>query len=117
ARRRPWAAAAVALAVAAAAAVSGWAYVRHQWRAAREALAADRPQEARARLALPLLVWRWDPEVHRLAARAARLSGDLPAAEAGLKQSLRLAGGGAADVPRDGLPLRVQAGEVDRVAR
>src|SRR5579885_775865 len=88
ARRRPWTTAAVALAVAAAAAGSGWAYARYQWRAAREALAADRPQEARARLALPLLLWRRDPEVNLVAARAARLSGDLPAAEAHLKESL-----------------------------
>jgi tetratricopeptide (TPR) repeat protein len=116
ARRRPWAVAAVALAVAAAAAGSGWAYARHQWRAAREAVAADRPQEARARLALPLLVWRRDPAVHLLAARAARLSGDLPAAEAELKQCLRLSGGATADVQLEFLLLRVQTGEVDQVA-
>jgi len=116
ARRRPWAAAAVALAAAAAVAVSGWAYARHQWRAAREALAADQPQEARARLGLPLLVWRRDPAVHLLAARAARLSGDLPAAEAHLKRSLRLAGGATAEVQLEFLLLRVQTGEVDRVA-
>jgi tetratricopeptide (TPR) repeat protein len=116
ARRRPLAAAAVALAVTVAAAVSVWACVRYQCRAAREALAADRPQQARARLALPLLLWRWDPEVHLLAARAARMSGDLPAAEALLKQSLRLAGGATADVQLEFLLLRVQTGEVDRVA-
>jgi tetratricopeptide (TPR) repeat protein len=116
ARRRPWAAAAVALTVATAAAGSGWAYARHQWRAAREALAADRPQEARARLALPLLLWRRDPEVNLLAGRAARLSGDLPAAEARLKECLRLAGGATAEVQLEFLLLRVQTGEVDRVA-
>jgi tetratricopeptide (TPR) repeat protein len=104
------------LAVAAITAASGWAYVRHQWRAAQEALAADRPQEARARLALPLLLWRSDPQVSLLAARAARLSGDLPAAEAYLKESLRLAGGATAEVQLEFLLLRVQTGEIDRVA-
>jgi predicted Zn-dependent protease len=116
ARRRPWAAVAAALVVAAAAVASGWAYARHQWQTARDALAADRPQEARARLALPLLLWGRDPSVHLLAARAARMSGDLPGAEAHLKQSTRLAGGATAEVQLEYLLLRVQTGEVDQVA-
>jgi tetratricopeptide (TPR) repeat protein len=116
ARRRPWAAAAAALALAAAAASAGWACARYQWQAARAALAADRPQEARARLALPLALWRWDPEVQVLAARAARMSGDLPAAEAHLKRSLRLAGGATEAAQLEFLLLRVQTGEIDRVA-
>src|SRR5688500_15747448 len=67
ARRRPWSAAAVGVSLVVAAAVAGWAYTRHQWRAAREALADDRPRDARRLLALPLTVWRWDPDVHVLA--------------------------------------------------
>jgi tetratricopeptide (TPR) repeat protein len=115
ARRRP-AAAAAAAGLALAALVAGWAYLRHQQEAARAALAADRPQEARARLALPLYVCRWDPDLQVLAARAARLSGDLPAAEAHLKRSLRLAGGATEAAQLEFLLLRVQTGEIDRVA-
>jgi predicted Zn-dependent protease len=116
ARRRPWLALGAFLILAATALLSGWAYARHQWHAAQQALADDRPQEARGRLAFPLFVWRSDPEVHRLAARAARLSGDLPAAEVALKESLRLAGGATADIQLEFLLLRVQTGEVDKVA-
>jgi tetratricopeptide (TPR) repeat protein len=94
----------------------GWAYARRQVRVAREALAADRPQEARDRLAFPLAVLRWDVDVHVLAARAARLSGDLPAAEGHLKRSLQLADGATEAVQLEFLLLRVQTGELDEVA-
>jgi tetratricopeptide (TPR) repeat protein len=117
ARRRPLAATAfVLLAALIVPAAAVCAYARHQLRAAREALAADRPQEARDQLALPLFVWRWDPDVHVLAARAARLSGDLPTAEAHLKQGLQVAGGATEGVQLEFLLLRVQTGEVDEVA-
>ncbi len=115
-RRRPRVAAVVVLLAMTTATVVGWAYARHQWQAAREALAADRPQDARARLTIPLFVWRWNPEVHVLAARSARMSGDLPAAEAHLKRSLQLAGGATEAVQLEFLLLRVQTGEVDAVA-
>jgi tetratricopeptide (TPR) repeat protein len=114
ARRRPLAAAAAGLVLAAL--LAGWAYARHEREAARAALAADRPQEARARLALPLAVFRWDAETQVLAARAARLGGDLPGAEAHLKRSLRLAGGATEAAQLEFLLLRVQTGDVDRVA-
>ena len=116
ARRRPRATAAAVLALCAAGGAAGWGYARHEWRAAGEAVAADRPQEARDRLAVPLLVWRWDPDVHLLAARAARMAGDLPAAEALLKRSLKLAGGATNPIQLEFLLLRVQTGELDRVA-
>jgi tetratricopeptide (TPR) repeat protein len=115
-RRRPWVAAGVALAVVITGPLCGWVAARHQWQAAREALAADRAQEARARLALPLALWRWDPAVQVAAARAARLCGDLPAAEAHLKRALRLADGATEAVQLEFLLLRVQTGEVDQVA-
>jgi tetratricopeptide (TPR) repeat protein len=102
--------------VAAIVLLSGWAYARHQWQLAREALAADRPHEARTRLAVPLALWRWDPAVQVSAARAARLTGDLPAAEAHLKRALRLAGGATEAVQLEFLLLRVQTGEADQVA-
>jgi tetratricopeptide (TPR) repeat protein len=117
ARRRPLAAAAAALlAIVLVPPAAVWAYARHQWRAAREALATDRAQEARDRLTLPLFVWRWDADVHVLAARAARMSGDLPAAEAHLKQALKVAGRATEWVQLEFLLLRVQTGEVDEVA-
>ncbi len=96
--------------------VSGWGWTRYQWQAARAALAADRFQEARERLTQPLWLWRWSPDVHVLAARAERLSGNLPAAEAHLKQALRLAGGATEGVQLEFLLLRVQTGEIDQVA-
>jgi tetratricopeptide (TPR) repeat protein len=117
ASRRPRAATAVVLLVVLLLVIAAvWASARYQWQAAREAVANDRAQEARARLALPLFVWRWNPDVQVLAARAARLSGDLPAAEAYLKQALRLAGGATEGVQLEFLLLRVQTGEVDQVA-
>src|SRR6266851_8106803 len=91
--RRPMRFAAIVLLSAVAVVIAGWAYARHQWQAARDALAAELAQDARARLEFPLFVWRWDPDVQVLAARAARLNGDLPAAEAYLKRSTQLAGG------------------------
>jgi tetratricopeptide (TPR) repeat protein len=114
--RRPRAAASVVLLVAVIMVIAGWLYARREWRAAGVALAADRPQEARAHLAFPLRVWWWDPKVHLSAARAARLSGDLPAAETHLKECLRLAHGATEDVQLEFLLLRVQTGEVDVVA-
>jgi tetratricopeptide (TPR) repeat protein len=117
ARRRPGTALAVAGLLLVAAAAAGAGYVRHQWRAAQEALAADRPAEARSRLAVCLLVWPHDPEVRLLAARAARLSGDLPAAEAHLNRCLKLHGGATEEVQIEFLLLRAQTGEVEEVAQ
>lgn len=116
-RRRPRTFAAVgALLLLAVAAAGVWAYALHQWQAARAALADDRPKDALALLALPLAVWRWDPEVHLVAARAARMSGELLAADAHLKRCLRLAGGATERLQLEFLLLRVQTGELDQVA-
>ncbi|MBX9583943.1 MAG: tetratricopeptide repeat protein, partial [Gemmataceae bacterium] len=52
----------------------------------------------------------------RLAARAARLSGDLPAAEAHLNRALEVAGGATHDIQVEFLLLRAQTGDLDRVA-
>jgi tetratricopeptide (TPR) repeat protein len=114
-RRRPRAALLLAGFVLAAAALAGGWYVRHQWRAAQAALVQDRPQEAQSRLEVCLFVWPRDPEVHRVAARAARLSGDIPAAEALLNECLKLHGGATEAVQLEFLLLRVQAGELDEV--
>src|SRR5437868_15243409 len=97
-------------------ALSGSGYVWHQWRAAQVALAADRPEEARSRIAVCLLIWPRDSDVHLLAARAARLSGDLQDAEAHLNQCLKLHGGATEPVQLEFLLLRAQTGELDQVA-
>jgi predicted Zn-dependent protease len=99
-----------------AASLAGAGYVRHQWHAALAALAADRPSEARTRLPVCLFVWPRDPEVHRLAARAARLSGDPQAAEDHLNECLKLNGGATEAVQLEFLLLRVQTGNVDEVS-
>src|SRR5262245_17650273 len=80
ARRRPWLSLGLTgLVLAAAAPLVGIWYVQHQWRAAQAALAEGRPADARSHLKVCLFVWPRDPEAHRLAARAARLSGDVRA--------------------------------------
>jgi len=73
--RRKWLTLALTVTVLTLAVLGGIWYVWGQWRSAQAALTADRPEEARSRLAVCLLVWPRDPEVHLLAARAARLSG------------------------------------------
>jgi tetratricopeptide (TPR) repeat protein len=98
------------------AALAGILYVRHQWKAAQDALAADRPDEARSRLAVCLSVWPENAEVHLLAARAARLTGDVAAAETLLNRCLKLQGGATEAVQLEFLLLRVQTGELDEIA-
>lgn len=115
ARRRPRVTLAFTGLALVATALGGIGYLRHQWQAALTALAADRPAEARDRLAVCLSVWPRDPEVHRLAARAARLSGDPQAAEDHLNECLRLNGGATEAVQLEFLLLRVQTGNVDEV--
>src|SRR5438105_10094314 len=114
--RRPRLTVAVTLLVVVTAALAGAWHVRHQWQAAQKALAADRPGEARARLAICLSLWPRSPEVHLLAARAARVSGDLKATEAHLNECLKLQGGATEAVQLEFLLLRAQSGELDEVA-
>lgn len=116
AQRHPRRTVAAFLLVVTAAATAGWGYARYQWRAAQAALAGDRPHEATARLAVPLAVWWWDPDVRLLAARASRVGGDLPAAEAHLNRGLKLAGGATERLQLEFLLLRIQTGELDQVA-
>src|SRR5262249_51357433 len=62
--------------------------------------------------------WLWprSPEVHQLAARAARLSGDTQAAENHLNQCLKLNGGATEPVQLEFLLLRVQTGGLEEGA-
>ena len=93
-----------------------WRYALGEWRAAQTALKNERPQEAQEHLAFCLRVWPRSLDVHLLAARAARLTGDLNAAEAHLNRCIELQGGATEGVQLEFLLLRVQAGEVDELA-
>jgi tetratricopeptide (TPR) repeat protein len=116
ARRRPWLALALVACILGAVALAGNWYLWYQWEAAQQALAEGRSGEARSRLAFCLFFWPRDAEVHRLAARAARLSGDVRAAEDHLKRSLKLGRGATQPVQLEFLLLRVQTGELEEVA-
>lgn len=114
--RRPVTTFVVVATLVAVVAVAGLGYARHQWRAANADLAGDRPADARDRLAVCLRVWPNDPDVHLLAARAARLSGDLLAVEHHLNRCLELQGGATDPVQLEFLFLRVQTGDLDQVS-
>lgn len=98
------------------AAAGAYGYALRQWRAARLAVKDERAGEARERLRFCLTLWPRSPEVHLLAARAARLSADLEGAEYHLKRCLKLQNGATEPVQLEFLLLRVQAGELDEVA-
>jgi tetratricopeptide (TPR) repeat protein len=93
--------------------VGVWQYALSQWRAAQVALKEERPAEARDRLRFCLRVWPRSPEVHLLAARSARIVGDLSAAEAHLNRCMELQEGASDDVRLEFLLIRVQTGELD----
>jgi tetratricopeptide (TPR) repeat protein len=93
-----------------------YGYALHRWHAARTALESGRQDEARIDLAFCLAVWPGSSEVHLLAARAARLAGDVPAAQSHLKQCLKLRHGSNEDAQLEFLLLRAQTGEEEEVA-
>jgi tetratricopeptide (TPR) repeat protein len=88
-------------------------YALHQWRAAQAALKEDRPADARGRLRFCLRVWPRSPDVHLLAARAARMVGDLGTAEVHLNRCIELQDGASEGVQLEFLLMRVQTGELD----
>ena len=97
--------------------VSGfYGYAVWEWRAAVAAVRDGRPADARKKLAICLSVWPKDPNVHRLAARAARLTRDYPAAETHLNICLKLEHGASEDTQLEFLLMRAQTGEVEEVA-
>jgi tetratricopeptide (TPR) repeat protein len=115
ARRRPWTAALLTLLVIAIVVGSAYAYVRHQWRAAQDDVRELRLDQARDRLKICLALWPRRVEVHLLAARTARLSGDFETAEAHLNKCLKLVGP-TEDVQLEYLLIRAQTGEIEEVA-
>src|SRR5262245_33727874 len=106
----------VALLLLAATGAGLYAYALRQWHAAEAAVKEGRIAEARSCLPLCLFLWPRSVPVHLLAARVARLGGDLPGAEAHLNQCLKLQNGATEAVQLEFLLLRVQAGEEDQVA-
>ena len=91
-------------------------YARHEWDGAKIALKENRFAEAQGKLDLCLWVWPRSVEVHLLAARAARLQGDYPAAEAHLNKCLKLQHGASEATQVEFLLMRAQTGEEDEVA-
>lgn len=87
-----------------------------QWRAAQQAIAAGRWTEAQSGFESCARVWPRSVAVRLIAARAARLAGDVAAAEAHLNECLRLQKGATDSIQLEVLLLRVQLGEVDEVA-
>jgi tetratricopeptide (TPR) repeat protein len=92
-----------------------YGYALHQWYAAKEAVKEGRPEEARDRLGWCLAVWPHSPEVHLLAARAARMTGHLEEADSHLKRCIKLQKGATQDTQLEFLLIRVQTGEEDEV--
>src|SRR5437762_14222334 len=113
--RPRWTALLIALAVPAAAVAGLYWYVSRQWDAAQAALHGGRPAEARSRLEVCLFWWPWSrsPDVHRAAARAARLTGDYTVAESHLQRCIKLENGATEGTQLEFLLMRAQTGEED----
>src|SRR5207248_2447127 len=75
------------------------------------------PAEARSRLEVCLFWWPWSrsPDVHRAAARAARLTGDYSVAESHLQRCIKLENGATERTQLEFLLMRAQTGEEDEV--
>jgi tetratricopeptide (TPR) repeat protein len=91
-------------------------YALQQWHAAQTAVKERRYDDAQRHLDVCLFVWPDSVPVRLLAARAARMSGHLPEAEAHLHRCVKLQKQGNDDVQLEFLLLRIQRGEVDEVA-
>ncbi len=96
--------------------VGAGAYASHHWRSAKAAVTAGRYQQARDSVRVCLFFWPRNVEVRLLAARSARILGDLEGAEAHLNECLKLKGGATEAIQLEFLLLRVQTGDVDEVA-
>lgn len=93
----------------------GYAYALHQWDLAQVALEEGRLDDAQERLAFCLRIWPDSVPVQILAARADRMQGAFPEAEAHLNRCLELQGGANDEVQIEFLLMRVQTGEVEEV--
>jgi tetratricopeptide (TPR) repeat protein len=93
-----------------------YCYALHEWHHAQTAIQEGRPREARNSLDICLVVWPRNAQVHLLAARAARLTGDFEGAEGHLKQCIKLQNGATGATQLEFLLMRAQTGEEDEVA-
>jgi tetratricopeptide (TPR) repeat protein len=117
-RRRPWTTVLVLALLLLAGSIAGvYGYAFYQWHAAEVALKQERSAEARDRLDFCLRLWPLSRSVrlHLLAARAARMTGDLAGAEAHLIRCKKLQGGATDAIQLEFLLMRVQMGEADEV--
>jgi tetratricopeptide (TPR) repeat protein len=92
-----------------------YGYAVREWHRAVALVRNGRPAEAREKLNLCLRVWSNDPDVHRLAARAARQTGDYVTAESHLNTCLKLEKEATEDTQLEFLLMRAQTGEVEEV--
>jgi tetratricopeptide (TPR) repeat protein len=115
ARRRPRIAVLTVVVTLLGAASAFYGYAVWEWREAVTAVREGHPASAQRKLGVCLTVWPSDPSVHRLAARAARINGDLAAAEDHLNICLRLEHGASEETQLEFLLMRAQSGEVDEV--
>lgn len=117
-KRHPRAALAGVVLLTVSAAVGVWQFGLYQWRSAVDAVREDRFDEARERLAFCTRLWPSDPDVLLLAARAARLTGDFPGAEAHLNRCLESNSGDdvRGRVQVEFCLIRAQTGEIDVLA-
>lgn len=113
-RHRRWSLAVLLLALGGTA-LGVWRHAENEWERAKVALEVGKPDDARQRLKTCETVWPFNPEVQLLAARAARLMNDYPAAEAHLNRCRKLQGGATPGeaVQLEFLLIRLQGGELD----
>jgi tetratricopeptide (TPR) repeat protein len=90
-------------------------YAVHQWHEAQAAVKEGRPADSVSSLDVCLWVWQGSPEVHLLAARAARLTGDFDGADSHLKKCMKLQGGATEATQLEYLLMRAQTGEEEEV--
>ena len=97
--------------------VVSWQFSHYSCRRAIVDLNRDRVTEARDRLKIAIRTWPWNDDAQFWAARAARVNGDLSAAEVHLTRCLKLNGGATERVQLEFLLLRAQAGEIEEMAK
>ena len=96
--------------------VGSWQFSHYSCRRSIVDLNHDRVTEARDRLKIAIRTWPWNDDAQFWAARAARVNGDLSAAEVHLTRCLKLNGGATERVQLEFLLLRAQAGEIEEMA-
>jgi predicted Zn-dependent protease len=112
---RVWVPLLTAVALAVVALAGPYLYAAHGWHMAERALARHRPREAAKHLDRCLQVWPRSPEVHLLAARAARLLDDSAAAEHHLTECQRLEVKPSEASLLEWALQQVESGEVERL--